>query len=158
MKSIRNLLCATTLAAGALLTAATSVSIASAADVETATPPAGPHGGHGWGHRGGEFHLLRQLDLTAEQKAQVKEIMTAAHPQMQSLHQQIHANMLKLRQTQPSDANYASISAEVSQTHGSLAAQMLTLHAQLRSQVFKVLTPEQQSKLATLEAQRGVRQ
>jgi Spy/CpxP family protein refolding chaperone len=65
----------------------------------------------------------------------------------------MHANMLKLQQTQPTDPNYSSIASQVSQTHGSLSAQMLTQHAELRAQVFKVLTPEQQTQLAGLEAQ-----
>ena len=79
--------------------------------------------------------------------------MTAARPQMESLHQQMHANMLKLQQTQPTDPNYTSITSQVSQTHGSLQAQMLTQHAEIRAQVFKVLTPAQQTQLTTLEAQ-----
>jgi len=41
----------------------------------------------------------------------------------------------------------------VSQTHGSLAAQLMTQQADVRAQVFKVLTPAQQTQLAALEAQ-----
>lgn len=155
MKSIRNLLTATLLAAGAALTAASSVSVANAAD-DTTTPTApapGAHGPHGWHHRGGPWHLLSKLNLTAEQKTQVKAIMTAARPEMESLHQQIHANMLKLQQTAPTDPNYTSITSQVSQTHGTLQAQELTQHAQIRAQVFKVLTPAQQTQLTALEAQ-----
>jgi protein CpxP len=152
MKSIRNLLTATLLTAGAVLTAATSMSIASAADEAAATPPA-PPGPHGWHHGGGPWHLLGTLGLSATQKQQVKDIMTAAHPQMQSLHSQMRANSLKLRQTQPTDPNYASIAAEASQTQGSLSAQMMTQQADVRAQVFKVLTPAQQTQLAALEAQ-----
>jgi protein CpxP len=160
MKSIRNLLTATLLAAGALLAAASSVSVASAADDTTTptAPPAGAPGPHGWHHRGGPWHLLSKLNLTAEQKTQVKAIMTAARPQMESLHQQMHANMLKLQQTAPTDQNYTSITSQVSQVHGSLQAQMLTQHAQIRAQVFKVLTPAQQTQLTTLEAQRQAHQ
>jgi protein CpxP len=65
----------------------------------------------------------------------------------------MHANMLKLQQTKPTDANYSSITSQVSQTHGTLSAQMLAQHAEVRAQVFKVLTPAQQTQLATLEAQ-----
>ena len=83
--------------------------------------------------------------------------MTAAHPQMQSLHEQMHANMLKLQQTKPTDPNYASIASQVSQTHGSLSAQMLTQHAEVRAQVFKVLTPAQQAQLGALEAETHAR-
>jgi protein CpxP len=154
MKSIRNLLTATLLTAGAALTAATSMSIASAADeAPAATQPAAQPGPHEWHHHRGPWHLLSKLNLTAAQKQQVKEIMTAARPQMQSLHEQMHANMLKLQQTKPTDANYTSIASQVSQTHGSLSAQMLTQHAEVRAQVFKVLTPAQQAQLATLEAE-----
>jgi periplasmic protein CpxP/Spy len=152
MKSIRNLLTATLLTAGAVLTAATSMTIASAADEATTTSPP-PPGPHGWHHGRGPWHLLGKLGLSATQKQQVKDIMAAAHPQMQSLHNQMRANSLKLRQTPPTDPNYASIASQVSQTHGSLSAQMMTQHAGVRAQVFNVLTPAQQTQLAALEAQ-----
>jgi periplasmic protein CpxP/Spy len=151
MKSIRNLLAGSLLAAGALLAAATSISIATAADdTTTATPP--PGGPHGWHHHG-EGHLLSKLNLTDEQKAQVKTIMTNAAPQMKSIHQQMHANSLKLRQMQPTDSNYSSVVAEVSQANGTLHSQMIAQHAEVRASVFKILTPEQQTQLKALEAQ-----
>src|SRR6266481_4890777 len=140
MKSIRHLLTAT-LSAAALLTAAAGASFASAADTATATQPPPQPSPAGRHHHGGPWHLLGKLDLTA------------AHPQMQSLHEQMQANSLKLRQTQPTDPNYASIASQVSQTHGSLAAQMMTQRADVRAQVFKVLTPAQQAQLTTLEAE-----
>jgi periplasmic protein CpxP/Spy len=154
MKSIRNLLNATLLAAAALFTAGTSLSIAAAADDTTAPPPA-PDAAQGWQHHGGPMHLLGKLGLDATQKQQIKEIMTAAMPQMKSLHEQMRANTLKLQQTQPTDANYASVAAQVSQTHGTLAAQMVTQHAEIRAQVFKVLTPAQRTQLTALEAEQS---
>jgi periplasmic protein CpxP/Spy len=152
MKSIRHVLSATLLAAGAALVAASSVAVASAADVATTTPPP-PPGPHGGNHRGGPWHLLSKLDLNAAQKQQIKDIMTAARPQMQSLHEQMRANSLKLSQTSPTDPNYTSIASQLSQTHGSLAAQAMTQRAEVRGQVFKVLTPAQQAQLTSLEAQ-----
>jgi protein CpxP len=151
MKSIRNVLTATLLTAGAVLTAAAAMSVASAAEQAAATqpPPPGPAGGN---HRG-PWHLLSQLDLSAAQKQQIKDILNAARPQMQSLHEQLQANSLKLRQTPPTDPNYVNIAAQASQTHGSLSAQMMTQRAEMRAQVFKVLTPAQQTQLAALEAQ-----
>jgi periplasmic protein CpxP/Spy len=149
MKSIRNVLTATLLAVGAVLTAATGMSIASAAEEAAASQPPGPHD---WQH--GPWHLLGKLDLNAAQKQQIKDIMTTAHPQLQSLHEQMRANSLKLQQTKPTDPNYASIAAAVSQTHGSLSAQMMSQHSEIRAQVFKVLTPAQQTQLAALEAER----
>ncbi len=162
MNSIRTVLMASLLASGTLLTAATGISMASAADdTAVAPPPPGPGSGpdfgpHGWHHRG-PWHMLRKLGLSAAQQASIKAIMTAAHPQMQSLHEQIRANSQKLHQTQPSDPNYSTITAQVSQTHGSLSAQMMTQQAEVRAQVFKVLTPAQQTQLAALEAQMQAR-
>jgi protein CpxP len=150
MKSIRILLGGTLLAAGAILSAASSISIASAADEATAAaPPAMEQ--HGWHHGAG--HLYAQLNLTAEQKAQIKTIMSGAGPQLKNIHQQMKANSLKLRQTQPSDANYPNVVAEVSQANASLHSQMITMHEDVRAQVFKILTPAQQTQLAALEAQ-----
>jgi Spy/CpxP family protein refolding chaperone len=153
MKPIRNVLGASLLAAGALLAAAAGTVVAADVAATTATPPPPGAGPHGWHHRGGPWHLLGKLGLSEDQKAQVKSILMAARPQMESLHQQIHANALKLQQTSPTDANYTSITSQVSQTHGSLAAQELTQRAEVRAQIFKVLTPAQQAQLTTLEAQ-----
>ena len=154
MKSTRNFLTASLLAAGAVMTAA-GLSTAAAADSATPPPPPGAQGWHH--HHRGPWQMLRKLGLSDAQKQQIKGIMTAARPQMQTLREQMRSNSLKLRQTQPSDPNYASIASEVSQTHGSLSAQAMTQRAQLRAQIFKVLTPAQQTQLAALEAQMQAR-
>src|ERR1700760_1652890 len=77
MKSIRNLLTATLLTAGALLTAATGMSAANAADeaANAAAEAAGappPGAAPGWHHHRGPWHLLSKLDLNAAQKQQIK--------------------------------------------------------------------------------------
>jgi protein CpxP len=148
MKSIRNLLAGGLMAAAALAVAATSISVATAADDTAAPAMPGPHG---WHHHQG--HLLSKLNLTAEQQASVKAIMANAGPQMKSLHQEMHANMLKLQGTQPNDPNYANVVAEVTQANGTLHSQMISQQAEVRAQVFKVLTPAQQTQLAALQAQ-----
>ena len=156
MKSIRKLLAGSLLAAGALAATAAGVSIAAAADTAAATPPAGGNGGwHHHHHRHGHGHwMMSKLNLTDAQKAQVKGIMTAAGPQMRSIHQQMRANSMKLSQMAPNDASYPATVAEVSQANASLHAQMITQREQVRASVFKVLTPAQQTQLATLEAER----
>src|SRR5882757_1053055 len=155
MKSNRNLLAGSFLAAGALLAAATSISVAIAADeAATAAPPAPPAtGAHDWHRHHGAGHLLAKLNLSAEQQASVKTIMASAGPQMKSIHQEMRANSLKLRQTQPSDPNYANVVAQVTQANGALHSQMITQREAVRAQVFKVLTPAQQTQLVALQAQ-----
>jgi periplasmic protein CpxP/Spy len=151
MKSIRTLLAGSLMASAALAIAATNISIATAADdTAAATTPAAP-GAYGWHHH--HAHLLSKLNLTAEQQASIKTIMSNAGPQMKSIHQEMRANSLKLQNTQPNDPNYANVVAEVTQANGSLHSQMISQQAAVRAQVFKVLTPAQQTQLAALQAQ-----
>ena len=152
MKSNRNLLAGSLLAAGGLWAAAASLSIATAAE-EATTAAAPAPGGHAWHHHHGFGNLLAKLNLSAEQQASVKSIMANAGPQMKSIHQEMRANSLKLRQTQPNDPNYANVVAQVTQANGSLHSQMITQKEAVRAQVFKVLTPAQQTQLAALQAQ-----
>jgi protein CpxP len=159
MKSNRNLLAGTVLAAGALMTTAAGISIATAADEPTTVAPAAPAapGPHGWHHHHGAGHLLSKLNLTAEQQASIKTIMANAAPQMKSIHQEMRANSTKLSQTQPTDANYQSVVSQVTQANGSLHSQMITQREAVRAQIFKVLTPAQQTQLAALKAQMQAR-
>jgi Spy/CpxP family protein refolding chaperone len=154
MKSNRNLLAGSLLAAGTLMAAAAGISIATAADTTTApaTAPGAP-GAHAWHHHHGAGRLLAKLNLTPEQQTAVKTIMANAGPQMKSIHQEMRANSLKLHQTQPTDANYAGVVAQVTQANGSLHSQMITQREAVRAQIFKVLTPEQQTQLVALQAQ-----
>ena len=155
MKSIRNVLAGTLLAGGAVLTAATGFSMASAAD-ETA--PAAGGGWHGHGHRGLRGgRLFHKLNLTDEQKASMKSIFTAAKPQMKNLHEQMRENHLKLLQTKPDDPSYDTVVATVAQSNAALASQRTTQGAQLMAQMYAVLTPAQKTQLATLEAQWAAR-
>jgi periplasmic protein CpxP/Spy len=155
MKSNRNLLAGTVLAAGALVATAAGISIATAADEPTTAAPAAPAapGPHGWHHHHGAGRLLSKLNLSPEQQASIKTIMANAAPQMKSIHQEMRANSLKLSQTQPTDANYPNVVSQVTQANGSLHSQMITQREAVRAQVFKVLTPAQQTQLATLKAQ-----
>jgi periplasmic protein CpxP/Spy len=154
MNSIRKLLAGSLLAAGALATAAASISIATAADTAATTPPAGGMGGWHHHHRHGHGHwMMSKLNLTDAQKAQVKSIMTAAGPQMKSLHQQMRANSMKLSQMAPTGGAYTATVQEVSQANATLHAQMITQREQIRASVYKVLTPAQQQQLATMKAE-----
>lgn len=157
MKSNRNLLTGILLAAGALATTAAGISIATAADEASTAAPAAP-GPHGWRHHHhGAFHLLSKLNLSAEQQASIKTIMANAGPQLQSIRQEMRANSLKLSQTQPTDANYPSVVAQVTQANGSLHSQMITQRESVRAQIFKVLMPAQQTQLAALKVQMQAR-
>jgi periplasmic protein CpxP/Spy len=159
MKLMRMVFAGMLMAGGAFLAATLGVSTAAAADdAAAATPPPGSPaaGPHGWGHGpggDGPGHLYSKLGLSAEQQASIKSIMTAAKPQMKSMHDQMHANHLKLMQTKPDDPNYGNLVAEVAQSNAALASQRTTRAAELRTQMYAVLTPAQRTQLTALEAQ-----
>jgi Spy/CpxP family protein refolding chaperone len=159
MKPMRTVFAGILMAGGALLTATSALSTAAAADDAAAPmpPPGAPGAGpHGWGHGpggDGPGHLYSKLGLSAEQQASLKSIMTAAKPQMKSLHDQMRANHLKLMQTKPDDPNFGNVVAEVAQSNAALASQRTSRAAELRTQMYAVLTPSQRTQLTALEAQ-----
>lgn len=158
MKSIRNLLAGTALAAGALLTVGSVFSIATAQTTPApATPPAGEYGGHGWHHHRHGGWLYSQLGLTDAQKASIKTIMQTNGPQMKALHEQLQSNSAKLRQTQPNDPNYSNVVSQTASANASVHQQMDTLKATIRQEIFAKLTPAQQTQLQALEAQMAER-
>jgi Spy/CpxP family protein refolding chaperone len=153
------------MAGTALLAAISTLSIA-ADDTSSSSTAAAPSGPHGWGHgpggdgpgregpgREGPGHLFSKLGLSTEQQASIKGIMTAAKPQMKSMHDQMRANHQKLMQTKPDDPNYANVVAEVAQSNAALASQRTSHAAELRTQMYAVLTPAQKTQLTALEAQ-----
>lgn len=97
--------------------------------------------------------MYSKLGLTAAQQASMKSVLAAAEPNLKNLHTQLRANDEKLRQTSPDDPNYATVVSDVSQAHGTLEAQLVSQRAELRSQLYALLTPAQKTQLAALEAQ-----
>ena len=108
------------------------------------------HGHHGFaGH--GMHRLLRKLDLSTQQRDQVRDILKKSRPQFRSLGMQMRDNQRRLMDVNPDDPNYASIVAQVSQANGQAVTQMIQLRSQMRADVYKVLTPEQKQKLQTMK-------
>ena len=130
------------------------LSIVTAAVAQTPPPPPPDHAfGEHHGREHGPWAMLSQLGLSAEQKTQIKTIMSNAHPQMTSMHQQMRANEQKLMETSPTDSTYKAVVDQVSTADAGLHAQMVQQRASIRAQIFTVLTPAQQQQLQALEAQ-----
>jgi protein CpxP len=110
----------------------------------------GPH----HGGPGGEFHhLLRQLNLTADQHAQVKAIFQKEKPAMEPLMQQMrqnHDSMKALEAAGPFDeAKVTALATQNSQT----MIQLQVEHERVKSEILAILTADQKTKLAQLEAE-----
>ena len=107
----------------------------------------------GFGHRGGFERLAKKLNLSDAQKAQIKQIREAGKTTVQPLRE----NMKSIRQQM--DAATADGKFDEAQVQ-SLATQQANIMAQLtvereraKSQIFAVLTPEQQTQAKALKEQ-----
>jgi len=120
--------------------------------------PGGPGGFFGRGPGGpggfgGVMGLLRQLDLSDEQRAQVRQVMESHSDALKAL-----GDRLQAAHRAENDAVTAAQFDEqlVRAKAADLAAVMAdasVLHARIHGEVFAVLTPEQQAKAAELKAQ-----
>lgn len=114
------------------------------------------HGGMGMG-RGFDGLPLRGLDLTDAQREQVRGIVSARQADFKALGERLRAAR---------DAEHAAITRvpvdenEVRARATELAAvqaDFAVLRARVHEQVYQVLTPEQQAKARTLQAERQQR-
>ena len=103
-------------------------------------------GPHGPGGPFGEFHhLLKQLDLTSDQHAQVKAIWQKEKPALQPLMQQMRQNheaMKALEAAGPFDeAKVTALATQNSQT----MIQLQVEHERMKSEIMAILTPDQKA-------------
>lgn len=104
-------------------------------------------------HRGGFGKMFRALDLTDEQKAQMKAIRQTSKDTMKPIREQMKANRQKLQELS-ANGNFdeAQVQAIAAQ-QGALTAQMIVEKEKVKSQIFNLLTPEQKAKAAEMKAQ-----
>ncbi len=98
--------------------------------------------------------MATELQLTADQQQKIKGVFESARPEMDQVRDRARENAAKLRAAQPGSANYDAVVSEVARNAGDLASRAVTNGAQLRVQVWAILTPEQRQKFETLQAQR----
>lgn len=114
----------------------------------------GKHGKRGGRHGGGKNMMKRmakQLNLSDDQKAQMKTMRETQKADKQDL----RAQMGQLRQDmQNLDPNDATAVATLAARKGQLSEQMFTAKTQSRLAFEAILTPEQTVQLAQLKAER----
>jgi Spy/CpxP family protein refolding chaperone len=140
-------------------------------------PPGGPPGGMGPGGMGqggmgmmeGELgmagvpnprmldRMATELQLTADQQQKLKGVFESARPEMEQVREKARQNADKLRAATPGTRNYDAVVSEVARNAGDLATRAVTNGAQLRAQVWAILTPDQRQKMESLQAQRRER-
>ncbi len=150
MKSIRFRL----LVAGLAVLLGTSLAQSQTPEDAPPAPPAHTHRMAMHGPMMGFF--AKQLNLTDDQKAQMKAIMQKEHPTMKPLFEQERQINTQLRQYVEGTFDQAKVQALANQ-NAQLEAQLTVQETRIHNQMYQLLTPDQQSKLKDLEAQHEAR-
>jgi len=120
----------------------------------------GKHGGHGWGgmREGGFF---RQLNLTDDQKAKMKQIHESFAERNKPLREQLRAKRQELRQASEGGTFNEALATQKLTEMASLEAKLMGEQFKLHQETLSVLTPEQKAQLEQSKAQfkgrRGMR-
>jgi protein CpxP len=101
--------------------------------------------------------MLRQLDLTEEQRTQVRQVMDGHRDELRAVGERLaaahKAQNDAVTAPQFDESAVRAKSADLAAVMGDAAV----LHAKVHSEVFALLTPDQQAKAAELKAQRQAR-
>jgi Spy/CpxP family protein refolding chaperone len=113
--------------------------------------------GHGHGH-GGAFAMYSKLNLTDAQKANIKQIVQNAFAQTKTQRQTLRQQREAFEQMAPNASGYQAAAAALAQAEGAATQARVQQRAAIRAQIYALLTPAQQSQLASLKAERLARQ
>lgn len=138
--------------AAGIASAQSTTTTPAASTSTTTTTPAGGHKWHGH-HRGGfllgmTLRATKQLNLTADQQASIKQILTTARAQAKAAHAAGQAPVDMTVLENPGDPNYAT----ALQSAKTLAANRIQSQSEIQGQIYNVLTAQQKAQLPTILA------
>ena len=113
----------------------------------------GKHKGHSWGgmRRGGGF--FKQLNLTEDQKAKMKQIRESFATQNKPLREQLHAKRQELRQASEGGTFNEALATQKLTEMASLEAKLMGARQHEHQEMLSVLTAEQKAQLEQSKAQ-----
>jgi len=120
----------------------------------------GPRGGGPFGGRGGRGPFgpggleLNQLNLSDTQRQQVREIRQRYREQTQQVAQRLNAAAEKQRQAIETLPVNETLITSATQDMTAAQVEMAIQEARLNSEIWSVLTPEQQAQATKLRAER----
>jgi protein CpxP len=113
--------------------------------------------GHGYGmHEHMMGFYAKALNLTDDQKTQMKAIMQKEHPTMKPLMEQQHQIDLQLRQYVEGTFDPVKVQALAAQK-AQIQVQLTVAETRVHNELYQLLTPDQQSKLKEMEANHEAR-
>jgi len=112
----------------------------------------GGHKGHGWGgmREGGFF---KQLNLTEDQKAKIKQIRETFAQSNKPLRDQVRAKRQELRQASEGGTFNEALATQKLTEIAPLEAKLMSEQHKLHEQMLSVLTAEQKAQLEQSRAQ-----
>ena len=113
----------------------------------------GEHKGHGWGgmRRGGGF--FKQLNLTEDQKAKIKQIHETYAERNKSLREELRAKRQELRQANEGGTFNEALATQKLTEMASLEAKLMSERYKVHQETLSVLTAEQKAQLEQSKAQ-----
>jgi len=92
--------------------------------------------------------MTRHLDLDDTQSQTIGNIIEAAKPEIDALHERAQATRKAMHELDVDDPDYGSKLQNLSTQIGALTSEATLLHGKLRAAVFAELTPEQRERAA----------
>lgn len=136
------------------------LALATALAIGTTTAIAASHDGHGrHGQRShhGQMMMLLKLNLSDAQKASVKQIISTHREQNRASWQALRQQRSAFESMTPNQVGYQAAAASLAQAEGQATRTRVQQMANLRAQIYAVLTPAQQAQAATLQAEAQAR-
>jgi Spy/CpxP family protein refolding chaperone len=128
--------------------------LSTAVYAQTQAPGADGQGWHHHHHRGGAlFHELKALNLSDSQKASVKTLFQNAHQQLKPQFEAVRTQREALNAATPGTAAYNNAASALATAASAAAGAHVQQEAELRTQIYALLTDAQKQQLATLQAQ-----
>ena len=101
---------------------------------------------------------MSRLDLTDDQRSRVRQITESHREEQRAIADRARQAHAALREvTEGGTFDEAAVRARAADV-ANVEADMAVARARIFSEVYQILTPEQQAKLKTLQAERGQRQ
>jgi len=117
----------------------------------------GRRGFGGPGRMGGPGLPLRALELTEQQRDQVKNVMQQHRTDMEAVGKRLHEARRAQREAIETVPVNEALVRSTSQTLATAETDMAVLQARIHSELWNLLTPDQQAKAKELKSQRETR-
>ena len=128
-----------------------AIVLAAAAGLTASVAAQGHH------HQGWMLHrMTKELNLTEAQQTQIKGILAAEKNKVQPLMKQLHDNRIAASNNFTGNFDEAQVRAQANQ-QAQIMSDLMVERARAKSQIYAVLTPEQQAKAQQLMQQRQQR-